>query len=157
MRVGQGFDVHPFSEEAARPLVLGGVVFPGERGLTGHSDSDVVAHAIADALLGAASLGDIGTHFPDTDPDLAGADSMALLAQVVDRIGGHGYRVVNADCTVVLEAPKLAPLRLAMEQRLGEVVGAPVSVKAKRAEGLGALGRGEGVACFAVALLEELP
>jgi 2-C-methyl-D-erythritol 2,4-cyclodiphosphate synthase len=155
--VGQGFDVHPFSQDAARPLVLGGVVFPGERGLTGHSDADVVAHALADALLGAAGLGDIGTHFPDSDPDLAGADSLALLAQVVARLADHGYRVVNADCTVVLEAPKLAPLRLVMEQRLGDVIGAPVSVKAKRAEGLGALGRAEGVACFAVALLDEVP
>ena len=157
MRVGQGFDVHPFSDDSARPLVLGGVVFPGEHGLAGHSDADVVAHAVADALLGAAGLGDIGQQFPDTDPELAGADSMHLLAQVVARLADHGWMVANVDCSVVLEAPKLAPVRVAMEQRLGEVVGAPVSVKGKRAEGLGALGRGEGVACFAVALIDELP
>ncbi len=152
-RVGQGFDVHPWSDEAGRPLVLGGVVLPGERGLAGHSDADVVAHAVADALLGAAGLGDIGTHFPDTDARWRGADSLTLLAQVVGLVQADGWSIGNVDTTVVLEAPRLAPHRAAMEARLTEVVGAPVSVKAKRAEGLGALGRGEGVACFAVVLL----
>ena len=152
-RVGQGFDVHPWSDEAGRPLVLGGVVLPGERGLAGHSDADVVAHAVADALLGAAGLGDIGTHFPDTDSRWRGADSLTLLGHVVGLVQAEGWSVGNVDTTVVLEAPKLAPHKAAMEERLAEVLGAPVSVKAKRSEGLGALGRGEGAACFAVALL----
>jgi 2-C-methyl-D-erythritol 2,4-cyclodiphosphate synthase len=153
VRVGQGFDVHPWSDEPGRALVLGGVVVPGERGLAGHSDADVVAHAVADALLGAAGLGDIGTHFPDTDSRWQGADSLTLLAQVVSLVQAEGWSVGNVDTTLVLEAPKLAPHKAAMEERLAGVVGAAVSVKAKRAEGLGALGRGEGVACFAVALL----
>jgi 2-C-methyl-D-erythritol 2,4-cyclodiphosphate synthase len=149
-----GFDTHRFTDDPPRPLVLGGVAFPGERGLAGHSDADVVAHAVADALLGAASLGDIGRHFPDSDPRWAGAESMDLLARVVDMVADVG-RVVNVDCTVVLEAPRLAPYREEMERRLAEVVGADVSVKAKRAEGMGAIGRGEGVACWAVALVER--
>jgi 2-C-methyl-D-erythritol 2,4-cyclodiphosphate synthase len=152
-RVGQGFDVHPWSDESGRPLVLGGVILPGERGLAGHSDADVVAHAVADALLGAAGLGDIGTHFPDTDSRWRGADSLTLLGHVVGLVQAEGWSIGNVDTTVVLEAPKLAPHKGAMEERLTGVVGAPVSVKAKRAEGLGALGRGEGAACFAVALL----
>jgi 2-C-methyl-D-erythritol 2,4-cyclodiphosphate synthase len=151
--VGQGFDVHPFSDDPARPLVLGGVEFPGERGLAGHSDADAVAHAVTDALLGAAGLGDIGQHFPDTDPELAGADSIGLLCRAVADVRAAGWAPQNVDCTVVLEAPKLAPRRDAIQERLTAAVGAPVSVKGKRAEGLGALGRAEGVACFAVALL----
>ena len=152
-RVGQGFDVHPLSDDPARLLVLGGVVFEGERGLAGHSDADVVAHAVADALLGAAGLGDLGGHFPDTDPVWAGADSIGLLGEVVRRVAEAGWRPANADCTVVLDRPRLAPHRDAMETCLGAAVGAPVSVKAARAEGLGALGRGEGIACTAVALV----
>jgi 2-C-methyl-D-erythritol 2,4-cyclodiphosphate synthase len=148
-----GLDVHPFSDDPSRPLVLGGVTFEGERGLDGHSDSDVVAHAVADALLGAAGLGDIGQHFPDDDPAWAGADSLALLSEVARRVGEAGWSVANVDCTVLLEAPRLAPQRAAMEAGLGACVGAPVSVKATRPEGLGAFGRGEGVACWAVALL----
>ncbi len=153
-RVGLGFDVHPFSEDPSRPLVLAGVHLPGERGLAGHSDADVVAHAIADALLGAGGLGDLGEHFPDTDPAWAGADSLAILAGVVGLLGEAGWSVGNVDCTVVLEAPKLAPHRDEMVARLAGVVGADVSVKATRAEGLGAIGRAEGVACWAVALVE---
>jgi len=153
VRVGQGFDVHPWSDDPGRRLVLGGTVLTGERGLAGHSDADVVAHAVADALLGAAGLGDIGVHFPDTDPRWAGADSLSLLAHVAGLVRAGGWSVGNVDATVVLEAPKLAPHKPAMERRLADVVGGPVSVKAKRAEGLGALGRGEGVACLAVALL----
>src|SRR2546423_7430014 len=152
-RIGQGFDVHPWSDEPGRALVLGGIVLPGEHGLPGHSDADVVAHAIADSLLGAAGLGDIGSHFPDTDSRWQGADSLTLLAHVVSLVQAEGWSVGNVDTTVVLEAPKLAPHKAAMEERLAAVVGTAVSVKAKRAEGLGALGRGEGVACFAVALL----
>jgi 2-C-methyl-D-erythritol 2,4-cyclodiphosphate synthase len=154
VRVGQGFDVHPFSDDPARVLVLGGVPFPGERGLVGHSDSDVIAHAVVDALLGAAGLGDIGQRFPDSDPVWEGADSIGLLEQAVADVRAAGWVPGNVDCTVVLEAPKLAPRRAEMEARLTEAVGAPVTVKGKRAEGLGALGRREGVACFAVALVE---
>jgi 2-C-methyl-D-erythritol 2,4-cyclodiphosphate synthase len=153
VRVGQGFDIHPWSDDPDRPLLLGGVVLEGERGLAGHSDADVVAHAMADALLGAAGLGDIGTHFPDSDSRWRGADSLALLGHVVGLVHAEGWSIGNIDTTVVLEAPRLGPHKTAMEARLAEVVGAAVSVKAKRAEGLGALGRGEGVACFAVAVL----
>jgi 2-C-methyl-D-erythritol 2,4-cyclodiphosphate synthase len=154
VRVGQGFDTHPFSDDPERTLVLGGVAFGGERGLVGHSDADVVAHAVADALLGAAGLGDIGEHFPDTDPAWAGADSIAMLAEVNARVRAAGWRVGNVDCSVVCDTPKLAPRRAEMQQRLGDAVGALVTVKGKRPEGLGALGRGEGIACWAVALLE---
>ncbi len=153
--MGLGFDVHPFSDDPARRLVLGGVHLPGQRALAGHSDADVVAHAIADALLGAAGLGDLGDHFADTDPAWAGADSLAILAAVTALVANEGWSVGNVDCTVVLEAPKLAPHRAEMAARLGDVVSAPVSVKATRAEGLGAIGRGEGVACWAVALIER--
>jgi 2-C-methyl-D-erythritol 2,4-cyclodiphosphate synthase len=153
-RIGLGFDVHPFAADD-RPLVLGGVRFEGERGLAGHSDSDVVAHAVADALLGAAGLGDIGMHFPDTDPALAGADSLRLLAEVVRLVVEAGWTPANVDCSVVLEAPRLAPRRTEMQAALSAVVGADVTVKGKRAEGLGALGRGEGIACWAVALVER--
>ncbi len=155
IRVGLGFDVHAFSDDPSRRLVLGGVHLPGERGLVGHSDADVVAHAIADAVLGACGLGDLGDHFPDTDPAWAGADSLTILAGVVALVADRHWSVGNVDCTVVLEAPKLAPHRAQMAQRLAGVVGADVSVKATRAEGLGAVGRGEGVACWAVALLES--
>jgi 2-C-methyl-D-erythritol 2,4-cyclodiphosphate synthase len=153
-RVGIGFDIHPFAADD-RPLVLGGVRFEGERGLAGHSDSDVVAHAVTDALLGAAGLGDIGTHFPDTDPDWAGADSIRMLEHAVALVRDAGWDVANVDCSVVLEAPKLAPRRDEMQRALSAAVGSPVTVKGKRAEGLGALGRGEGVACWAVALLDR--
>lgn len=154
-RVGFGFDVHPFA--AGRPLVLGGVEVPAERGLTGHSDADAVSHAVADALLGALALGDLGRHFPDTDPRYRGVSSLGLLAEVVARVRAHGGRVVNVDATVVAEAPRLAEWLDAMRKRLADTLQlAPerVSVKAKRAEGLGALGRQEGIAAVAVALVE---
>ena len=153
VRVGHGFDVHAFSQDPGRGLVLGGVTLPGHRGLAGHSDADVVTHAVAEALLGAAGLGDLGRHFPDDDPAWAGADSVELLSRVVDRLAAAGWRPANADCTVALELPRLAPHRRAMEERLGGAVRAPVSVKATRPEGLGSLGRGEGIACWAVALI----
>jgi 2-C-methyl-D-erythritol 2,4-cyclodiphosphate synthase len=153
LRVGQGFDVHPFSDAPERALVLGGVRFAGARGLAGHSDADVVAHAVTDALLGAAGLGDIGQHFPDTDPALAGADSIELLRLSVADVRAAGWAPQNVDCTVVLEQPKLAPRRAEMQTRLSDTVGAPVTIKGKRPEGLGALGRAEGIACLAVALL----
>jgi 2-C-methyl-D-erythritol 2,4-cyclodiphosphate synthase len=153
VRVGQGFDVHRFSDDPARPLVLGGVVFDGERGLHGHSDADAVAHAAADALLGAAGLGDIGQHFPDTDARWAGADSLVLLRHVADLVRADGWEIGNVDTSVVCEAPRLAPRRDEMQRRLSEAAGAPVTVKGRRAEGLGALGRREGIACWAVAVL----
>ncbi|MEA2931603.1 MAG: 2-C-methyl-D-erythritol 2,4-cyclodiphosphate synthase [Actinomycetota bacterium] len=154
-RVGLGFDVHPFSDDPRRVLVLGGVVLEGERGLSGHSDADVVAHAVAEALLGATGQGDLGWHFPDSDPRWEGVDSTVLLGEVVRMVVDAGWTVGNVDCSVVLEAPRLGPHREAMEQRLSAVVGASVTVKPRRAEGLGALGRGEGVACWAVALVER--
>lgn len=158
-RVGLGFDVHPFSEDGDRPLVLGGVRIPGERGLAGHSDADVIAHAVADALLGAAGLGDLGERFPDDDERWAGADSMGLLTAVVADVTGVGgagrhRRILNVDCAVVLSAPRLSPHRQEIQRRLTAACGADVTVKAKRPEGLGALGRAEGVACWAVALVE---
>lgn len=155
IRVGLGFDVHPFSDDPGRRLVLGGVVLEGERGLVGHSDADVIAHTVADALLGAAGLGDLGGRFPASDDEWKDADSIALLHAVRDDVVAAGWTPVNVDCAVVLEAPKLAPHRAAMEARLRAAAGADVSVKPKRAEGLGSIGRGEGVACWAVALVER--
>jgi len=157
LRIGQGIDIHAFSGDPGRPLVLGGVVVPGSPGLAGHSDGDAVAHALADALLGGAGLGDLGGHFPDSDPRWSGADSVELLSRVLGMVIGCGLGVVNADCTVVTEAPRLAPYTAQMAERLGAVVGAPVSVKATRAEGLGALGRVEGLLCTAVVLLDGAP
>lgn len=157
VRVGQGFDVHAFSDDPSRVLVLGGVVFAGEPGLVGHSDADAVAHACADALLGAVGLGDIGQHFPDTDARWRGADSIELLREVGRMVTAAGYAVGNVDCAVVCERPKLAPMRDQMQRRLSDAVGAPVTIKANRAEGLGAIGRAEGIACFAVAVVEAAP
>jgi 2-C-methyl-D-erythritol 2,4-cyclodiphosphate synthase len=154
-RVGLGFDIHPFSDDPARAFVLGGVTFEGERGLKGHSDADAVAHAVADALLGAAGLGDIGQHFPDTDEQWLGADSMVLLREIAFRVRAAGFEIGNVDCTVLTEAPKLAPKRDEMEKNLTDAVDAPVTVKATRPETLGALGRGEGLACMAVAILVQ--
>lgn len=151
--VGIGFDVHRFSDDPGRALVLGGVRFDGERGLEGHSDADTVAHACCDAILGVAGLGDIGSLFPDDDDRWRGADSIALLAEAAERVRRSGRRIGNIDCTVVTERPKLAPRRAEMQQRLSEAVGAPVTVRGSRAESLGALGRGEGIACWAVAIL----
>ena len=155
VRVGQGFDIHRFSDDPQRPLVLGGVTFEGERGLHGHSDADAIAHAVTDALLGAAGLGDIGEHFPDTDARWKGADSIELLRHAAGLLADAGWMVGNVDCSVVCEQPKLAPRRAEMQQRLSEAAGAPVTVKGRRAEGLGALGRGEGIACWAVAVIQR--
>lgn len=151
LRIGQGFDVHPWSEDPTRPLVLAGVTFSDCPGLMGHSDADVVAHACTDALLGAAGLGDIGSFFPDTDPSLAGANSIELLRQAVRTVVAAGWTPINADCTVILDAPKVAPRRAEMEQVMSQAVGAPVSIKGKRTEGLISLS--EGVQCVAVALI----
>ena len=153
VRVGQGFDVHAHTDDPARELVLGGVRFPGERGLNGHSDADVAAHAAADALLGATGLGDLGTLFPDTDPAWAGADSVALLADVARRVSDAGWEIGNIDVKVVCERPRLAPVKSRIEANLTEAAGAPVTVSGRRAEGLGALGRQEGIAAWAVAVV----
>ena len=153
IRVGQGFDVHRAGDDVARPMVLGGCRFPGVAGLVGHSDGDAVAHAVAEALLGAAGLGDIGQHFPDTDVRYLEADSIELLRQVAAEVTAAGWSIGNADCSVICERPRLAPMRDEMQRRLSEAVGAPVSVKGRRPEGLGALGRDEGIAVFAVAVL----
>lgn len=150
-RIGHGFDVHPWSDDADRHLVLGGTHFPEMQGLAGHSDADPIAHACTDAILAAAGLPDIGQLFSDTDPAIAGADSVELLASVMQRVGGSGWAVVNVDCTVVIDSPKLAPHKVEIEQRLSAVVGAPVRVKGKRTEGVAGLQGG--VQCSAVALL----
>jgi 2-C-methyl-D-erythritol 2,4-cyclodiphosphate synthase len=152
VRVGLGFDVHPFGGDG--PLVLGGVTVDGP-GLAGHSDADVVAHAVADALLGAAGLPDLGTLFPAGDDRYAGADSIVLLAEVAGKVRGAGYRVGNVDVVIVAETPRLAPHLRAMADNLQAVVGGFVSVKPKRGEGVGVIGGGEGIAAMAVALLEE--
>lgn len=151
LRIGHGFDVHPYSTDPDRPLVLAGVRFDGQVGLAGHSDADAVAHACIDAVLGPTGLGDIGSLYPDSDPALAGADSVAMLAAAVRRVAEEGWVPINIDCTVVLDEPKLAPHRVEMEAILSRAVGAPVSIKAKRTEEMPGL-RG-GIHCFAVALL----
>jgi 2-C-methyl-D-erythritol 2,4-cyclodiphosphate synthase len=155
MRIGQGFDIHRFSDDATRPLKLGLVTVPNAPGLDGHSDADALAHAVADALLGAAGLGDIGQHFSDTDATWSGADSRDLLALVVQKVHAAGFVVSNVDATVVAEAPKLGDLKAMMAEELSAVVGAPVSVKATTMERLGPIGNKEGIAALAVALLKE--
>ena len=154
IRVGHGFDIHPFSEDSGRSMVLGGVVFEGP-GLEGHSDADAVSHACIDALLGAAGLGNIGERYPDTDEKFLGADSLALLADTAKAVNEASWKIANVDCTVVLENPKLSPHREEMENLLSKAVGAPVTVKGRRPEGLGALGREEGIVCFAIALVSR--
>ena len=157
LRVGHGYDVHRLTE--GRALILGGVTVPFDRGLLGHSDADVLTHAVMDALLGAAALGDIGKLFPDSDAAYAGADSIALLRRVTALLREHGWQVGNVDATVVAQAPKLAPYIPDMRQRLAEAVGLDVdcvSVKATTEERLGFTGSGEGMAAHAVALIERL-
>ncbi len=156
MRVGQGFDFHPL--EAGRRLILGGVEIPHHVGLRGHSDADVAAHALANAILGALGLGDLGRHFPDDDPRFKDADSIALLETVWKRAGDLGWRLGNADVTIFAARPRLAPHLPAMRARLAGALGvaeAEVNVKASNPEGLGALGRGEGMAAAAIVLLER--
>jgi len=155
IRVGQGFDLHPTAP--GRPLVLGGVEVPADRGLAGHSDADVLTHAVADALLGALALGDLGHHFPDSDPRYRGISSLRLLTLVREKVQARGGHVLNVDATVVAERPQLAGWLETMRARLAETLELAidrVSVKAKRAEGLGALGRQEGIAALAVALVD---
>ena len=156
IRVGQGFDVHAFAEN--RKLILGGVDIPYHLGLAGHSDADVLIHAICDALLGAACLGDIGHHFPDTDPALAGVDSTILLAKVNQSIQDLGYRIGNIDATVIAQAPKLATYIEPMRVRLADVLNVDVTainLKATTTEKLGFTGRGEGIAAQAIVLLQQ--
>lgn len=156
-RVGQGFDVHALAD--GRPLILGGVTIPHTHGLKGHSDADALLHAITDALLGAAGLGDIGRHFPDTDPQYRGADSRALLRAAVDKVRQAGWQPVNVDATVHAQAPKIGPHAPAMVRNIAADLGiaeAEVNVKAKTNEGLGHLGRKEGIAATAVALLARI-
>jgi 2-C-methyl-D-erythritol 2,4-cyclodiphosphate synthase len=154
MRAGIGFDVHAF--DLSRPLILGGVTIPGAPGLRGHSDADVLSHAIADALLGAAGLGDIGDHFPDSDPQWKNASSIDLLRRVGKVVGAHNLTIASVDAVLLLEAPKIAQYRTEMRGNLAgalDVAADLVSVKATTTEGLGTVGRGEGAACMAVALL----
>ena len=157
MRIGHGYDVHRLTE--GRRLVLGGVEIPFEKGLLGHSDADVLVHAVMDALLGAAGLGDIGGLFPDTDPAFAGISSLTLLDQVMDRLGAAGFRVGNVDATLLAQRPKLAPHIPQMRAKLAAHLGvdpARVNVKATTEEGLGFTGSGEGIAAHSVCLLEEV-
>jgi 2-C-methyl-D-erythritol 2,4-cyclodiphosphate synthase len=156
MRIGQGSDVHALV--AGRKLVIGGVTLPFGKGLAGHSDADVLVHAVCDALLGAAALGDIGRHFPDTDPRYANADSRAFLREVAAKVRDAGYAIANLDATLHAEAPKMAPHIGAMIANLASDLGLPagrINVKAKTAERLGAIGRGEGIAAEAIVLLES--
>ena len=156
MRVGHGYDVHRLAPE--RKLILGGVELPFEKGLLGHSDADVLTHAVMDALLGAAALGDIGKLFPDSDPAYEGANSLVLLRRVAEVLAEHGYRIGNVDATVLAQRPKLAPHISAMREKLAGAMGISadqVSVKATTEEGLGFTGSGEGIAAHAVALIEK--
>ncbi|MCW5603552.1 MAG: 2-C-methyl-D-erythritol 2,4-cyclodiphosphate synthase [Burkholderiales bacterium] len=157
MRIGQGFDVHALVP--GRRLIVGGVDIPHEKGLAGHSDADVLLHAVCDALIGAAALGDIGTHFPDTDPRYKGADSRGLLREVAALLAARSLRVVNVDSTIIAQAPKMAPHITKMRENIAVDLGIPVSdvnVKAKTAEKLGFVGRGEGIVAEAVVLIDAL-
>lgn len=154
MRIGHGYDVHRFGEGDC--IVLGGVLIPHHAGLIAHSDGDVLLHAVADALLGAAALGDIGHHFPDTDPRYKGIDSRQLLRHVVQQVNGQGWQVSNVDATIIAQAPKMAPYIAAMRQHIAEDIGvltSQVNVKATTTEKLGFTGREEGIAVHAVVLL----
>jgi 2-C-methyl-D-erythritol 2,4-cyclodiphosphate synthase len=157
MRIGEGWDTHALV--SGRPLVLGGVTIPHTHGLAGHSDADALAHAVTDALLGAAALGDIGRHFPDTDERFFGADSLQLLAEAARRVRGAGFDIANVDATIVAQAPKMAPHIDAMRERLARAIGIAidqVNVKAKTAEKMGPVGRGEAIEARAVCLLFAL-
>ncbi len=157
MRIGHGYDVHQFAE--GRELVLGGVRVPCERGLLGHSDADVVAHALMDAILGAMRAGDIGGLFPDTDPAYEGADSLVLMARVAELARERGFAIVDCDCTIAAQAPKLAPYREQMRENMAAALGVDVScvgVKATTTERLGFVGREEGIEAWAVVLLDEV-
>ena len=156
IRIGHGYDVHAFSEN--RKCIIGGVEIPYEKGLLGHSDADVLLHAISDSLLGAAALGDIGKHFPDTDPEFKGADSLVLLSKVNELLESKGYKVVNVDATVIAQAPKLAPYIIEMRENIAKALKTDVefiSVKATTEEKLGFTGRKEGISAHSVCLIEK--
>ncbi len=158
MRIGIGYDVHRLV--SGRVLILGGVAIDFDRGLEGHSDADVLVHAVCDSMLGAAGAGDIGEHFPDTDPAWRGIDSLAILKETANLIRGRGYEVVNIDATVAAQAPRISPFKKTMAANIAGAVGIPpgrVSVKATSTEGLGWIGRGEGIGAMAVALIERIP
>lgn len=158
VRVGIGYDIHAF--DASRTLVLGGIKVPGSWGLRGHSDADVLLHAIVDAMLGAAGLGDLGDHFPDTDPEWEGIPSALLVAEALAKVRAKGWVLGNVDATVIAERPKLSPYRAAIEERVAallELDPSAVNVKATTNEALGAVGRGEGMAAMAVVLLQAAP
>lgn len=158
-RVGIGYDAHAFAApDAQRPLMIGGVTISHERGLAGHSDADALLHALVDALLGAAALGDIGTHFPSSDPRWRDAASIAFLTHTLGLLTEQGWRIGNVDATIVAERPRMTPHIPAIRARLAEALGVPleaVSVKAKTTDGLGFTGRSEGIACYAIALIER--
>lgn len=157
MRIGHGYDVHRLVDD--RKLIMGGVEIPWDKGLLGHSDADVLLHAVADALLGALAMGDIGKHFPDTDPAFKGADSMKLLQHVVGLVRGRGYRVGNLDATIIAQRPKMAPHIPAMRENIARACGVEVdriNVKATTEEGLGFTGTGEGISAHAVVLMEQI-
>ena len=157
IRVGFGFDSHRF--EPSKPLMLGGIRIEHDKGLAGHSDADAVLHALIDAMLGAAGLGDIGEFFPDTDEKWKDADSVTMIVNTLNEIALLGYSVASCDITVIAEQPKLQPYKLKMRERISEILGletSAVSVKAKTAEGMGLIGAGEGLAAFAVVVLEEI-
>jgi 2-C-methyl-D-erythritol 2,4-cyclodiphosphate synthase len=156
-RIGQGFDVHQLTE--GRPLIIGGITIPYEKGLLGHSDADVLLHTISDACLGAIGEGDIGKHFPDTDPDFKDADSAKLMELVWQLVNDRGYELVNADCTIIAQQPKMAPYIQSMKERIAELLNASpeqINVKATTTEKLGFTGRGEGIASQAVVLLKKV-
>lgn len=157
VRVGQGFDIHRFVDESDtnRKLILGGVHYVNERGLVGHSDADVIAHSVAEAILGACGLGNIGEHFADTDPKWENVDSLQILANVSKMARDNNFEIGNIDCSVVCEQPKISVHRDEMQKKLSAAAGAPVTVKGRRAEGLGSLGRSEGIACWAVAVVTQ--
>ena len=158
MRIGQGVDIHPFDHATDRPLVLGGVRMDGAPGLAGHSDADVVLHALVDALLGAAGLGDIGTLFGSEDPAYHRAASEVFVTGALERVFEHGLRIANVDCTIIAQRPRIDPYREAIAASVARVLGVGgrrVNVKATTTDGLGFTGRGEGIACLAVALLRE--
>lgn len=154
MRIGFGYDVHRLVPD--RPLILGGVTLPFEKGLLGHSDADVLLHAVCDALLGAAAMGDIGLHFPDTDPKFKNSNSLHLLKQVGQMVNGEGYLIQNIDATIIAQAPKIAPYRIEMQQNIAgalKIESSCANVKATTTEGLGHIGKGEGIAATCVALI----
>jgi len=152
MRIGHGFDSHAWEVQKTKPLILGGITFESDYSLKGHSDSDAVAHACIDALLGPTGLGDIGMHFPDNDPKYENADSIEMLREIVEKINDFGWEIINIDCSVIAEQPNISKHKKNIENRMSQVVGAPFSIKGKHPEGFEKM---NGIACFAVSLIRE--